>query len=275
MAHVTIDQTRKLGLHVLSRNGLPVPGAAAMGPAACWNFALSGTVLGMADPLSPAEIYEGANGILDINNTVWPIVVNGLQATAIVANHPGCVAELATLNLHILNAIGGNIPAQNACQEALLGITARKNGLTPGADDRYKIHMKATTWYGWDHWALSLRPTQPGPRIYLQTTTGTPLKHACTTIWDEHLTGVDINIDSLHQDQVNYINLVNNVCVVCGARHWWTPSTPFNAWHRCTTCETVYCPGHGRALAGNRGWSDRTRNCGQPGCRGRTTIYSW
>lgn len=278
MPHVTPQQTRKLGTHALSRGGITVPGAHAMTAAACWNFALTGTVLGMANPNSPAEIYEGAAGILDINNFVIPPVVNGLRPTATVINYPGCAAELAVLNGQIGNAILGNVLAQNACQEALVKIVARRNGLIPiVGNNRYQLHMKATTWFGWDHWGLSFRAEQPGrPRIYVQTTTGTLLKHACNTMWDEHLQGVTVNLQELNLNQVNFINMVNtygNLCVVCGVQHGRFPSSVFNAWHRCAACGAVYCPRHGKALTGNRGWKDRTRDCGQPGCIGRTVMW--
>jgi hypothetical protein len=275
MPHVTPQQAQKLGMYRLTRNGFIVPGAHAMTPAACWNFALTGTVLSMAHPNSPAEIYEGNNGILDINNFQIPPVVNGLRPTATVAHYPNCAAEIATLRSNIANAIAGNGAAQNACQAALVRIVARKNGLIPGvANDRYRLHLKATTWFGWDHWALSFR-TRPGrPRVYIQTVTGHPLRHACDRIWDEHLGGTIVNLQELHAAQVNFINMVGNQCVHCGKSHGFLPSNPFNAWHRCTVCSAVYCPIHGETLLGKREWFDRTRACGQSGCGGRTEVVA-
>lgn len=273
--HVTPQQIRKLGTHVLSRDGIPVPGSHAMQPAACWNFALTGSVLGMQHAQSPVSIYEGAQGLLNINNFVLPPVCLGLLPTATVVHFPGCAAELAVLNLNIANAVAGNGGAQALCQEALLKILARMNGLIPVAgNDRYRLHMKATTWFGWDHFALSFRPEQPGrPRIFVQTVTGSTLNHACDCIWDEDLEGAEINIQELHPLQVGFINNVNtfgDLCVECGAEHGPDASTIFH-WHRCTVCGAVYCPLHGFQLNGKR-WNEQSRDCGQLGCAGRTSI---
>lgn len=284
MPHVTAQQVRKMGTHALTRDGIDLVGVAT--GMACWNFALTGTLLGMAHVQSPDSIYS-SNGvgqnpidaILDVN--IFPIQCNGLKATATLLNHPGCAAELQVLNQHINNAMAGNNAAQNHCADAMVKIVARKNGLTPGVgNDRYQLHMKANAWFGWDHWALSIRAEQPGrPRIFIQTVTGVPLAHACDRIWDEHLpVSVVVNLQDLHAAQVTFINMVNtfgNLCVVCGAAHGRTPSSPFNSWHRCAVCNVVYCPTHGQALVGKLSWNDRTRSCGQPGCGGRTSLAAY
>ena len=270
--HVVAEQRRKLATHPLTRDGIVVPGAAAMTPAACWNFALTGTVLGGLSPRVPEQIYSS---ILNINPFVVPNVVLGLQPTAIPANHPNCFPYLATLNTHIANAIGGNAAAQAACSEAMLKIVAVKNGLVPSANDTYRLHMVGETWFGWDHWALSFRSEIPGrPRVYIQTVTGRTLNHACTTIWDEGLQEVSFNIDQLHASQVALINNIDYgpACVTCGLAHGLLPSNPLNSWHRCTSCRAVYCPTHGAALPG-KGWTlDPTRNCNRPHCNGRTSV---
>jgi hypothetical protein len=272
MPHVTPEQIRRLGTHALTRNGIPVPGANAMDPAACWNFSLTGTVVGGLDPTAPEQIY---GGILDIDNSADPIVVNGLRPTATADNYPGCGAEIAALNGNIANAIAGDVAAGGACLVALVMIVARGNGLAPrlDGDDRYQLKVKATTWFGWDHWALSFRAEQPGrPRIYVQTVTGHALAHACDVIWDEHkLWEVTVNLQELHQAQVDFINLVNtfgDLCVECGAEHGGLPSNPFNAWHRCGACGAVYCPTHAQALALALWQAHGTRVCRQPGCVG-------
>jgi hypothetical protein len=161
----------------------------------------------------------------------------------------------------------------------MVKIVARKNGLEPGVlDDKYQLHMKGTTWFGWDHWALSIRPEQMGrPRIFIQTVTGKPLSHACDVIWDEHLnTSVTLNLTELHNEQILLINGVNycNFCFVCKKTHGFFPSSPINAWHKCTTCATVYCPVHGQTLSGKQGLTDRTRKCGRIPCSGRTEIVT-
>jgi hypothetical protein len=281
--HVPPQQIRKLGTHPLTRDGIDLVGVAQ--PLACWNFALTGTELSMAHVQSPDSIYSSngvgqnpVNAILDVN--VYPIQCNGLQPTATIANHPGCGAELGILNANIGNAIVGNQMAQQACADAMVGIVARKNGLIPDVeDDTYQLHMKANSWFGWDHWALSFKASQPGkPRIFIQTVTGVPLAHACSTIWDEHLpVTVSTNLRELNFQQVSLINHVatfGDLCVECGLAHGYFRSNPFNAWHRCTHCGAVYCPNHGSMLLGKREFTDRTRNCGQLGCPGRTEVVS-
>lgn len=290
MPQVAVQQIRKLGTHALTRNGIPIPGAGAMTPAACWNFALTGTVTNQNHPDSPSEICQGGLGIFDVQpvagvqgdyvaDDVYPFEVTGLTAHATLANYPGCAAELGVLNANIVAAVAGNAVAQANCTAAMVPLIARRNGLVPGAvDDRYQLHMRTRSWYGWDHWALSLRAEQVGrPRIYIQTVTGTTLNHACTTIWDEGLPEIVVNLQELHATQVAFLNMVNafgDLCVTCGANHGLIPSNPFNAWHRCTVCRAVYCPTHGAALPGGRGFGDRTRACNQLGCAGRTAVVS-
>lgn len=284
MPDVTPQQIRKLGTHALTRDGIDLTSLAAqaVNPMACWNFALTGTFLGMAHNQSPDSIYSSSgvgqnpvNAILDIN--IYPIACNGLRATATAANHPGCAAELLSLNHHMGNAIAGNALAQQACAEAMATIVANKNGLVSGvADDKYQLHMVGTNWFSWDHWALSVRAEQAGrPRIFVQTVTGVPLAHACDRIWDEHLPSVVVlNLQELHAAQIVLINLVTdfgNLCVGCGAGHGYLTSR-INLWHRCAGCHAVYCPTCGGVLAGKQGWSDGTRACSQLGCFSRTVL---
>lgn len=274
MPQVEPQQIRKLGTHTLTRNGIIVTGANAMKPAACWNFALSGTVLSGVNPKSPAEIYEEDIGILDIDNSADPVpVVRGLRLTATVKQYPGSEDEVLTLRTNIGNAIDGDVLAQNACQLALVQIVARKNGLIPGvASDRYQLHMNARTWFGWDHWALSFRAEQPGkPRIYVQTVTGQPLYHACDRIWDEGLQGVTVNLQELNFAQVGFINKVDtfgDLCVVCGEEK----RISHEDWYKCRGCHAVYCRAHGEALA-RHSYMDATKNCAQPGCNSQTEYF--
>lgn len=294
MPHLTPAQIKRLGSFELSRDGEPVAGARAMDTAACWNFALTGTVLSMTDPLSPDSIY---NSIFDIginplaeqpDSEVDPVMLNGLRPTATAINHPGCGVPLQILHDNFEQAEADNPVSQAACRAAMLSILAIKNGLVPGVvSDQYRLHMVSSTWYTWDHFALSIRPSQPGrPRIFIQTVTGpafpgtpinplVPLAHACNTIWDEHMEGAAVNLQGLHQAQVNFINMVNSygdLCIECGDRHGWFRSSALHAWHRCTTCQAVYCPRHGRGLLGKLAWNDPTRRCGQPSCLGRTML---
>ncbi|WP_165681831.1 hypothetical protein [Metapseudomonas otitidis] len=294
MPQLTPAQIKRLGSFELSRDGEPVTGARTMDTAACWNFALTGTELAMTDPLSPESIYSsifdiGINPLSELpDSNVDPIMLNGLRASATAVNHPGCGVHLAALHTHFNNALAGNVVAQAACRTAMLSILAIKNGLVPGAvSDQYQLHMVSSIWYTWDHFALSIRPFQPGrPRIFIQTVTGpvfpgtpltplVPLMHACNTIWDEHMEGAVVNLQGLHQTQVNFINMVNtygDLCIECGDKHGWFKSSALHAWHRCTTCQAVYCPRHGRALLGKLAWNDPTRRCGQAGCLGRTQL---
>lgn len=293
MPQLSPRQIARLGSFPLTRNGILVPGAHAIDDGACWNFALTGTIVGMADATSPESI---CNALFDIpinpaveqefvpdeeEENVDFYLYNGVRNTATALSFPNCGAELATLRQQFAGAAGGNEDAQRAIRVAVATIIAKRNGLQPGAvSDQYQLHMRADNWFGWDHFALSIRPSQPGrPRIYIQKTTGgrSPLKHACTTIWDEGMGEVTLNITELHAAQVALINLVNTygpLCVACGAEHGFFRSNPMNAWHRCATCGAVYCPRDGAQLVGKRAWNDRTRSCGQLGCNGRTTLVS-
>jgi hypothetical protein len=293
MPHLTPKQIKRLGSFTLSRDGIVIPGAHAIGPGACWNFALTGTVLAMSHADSPQSICDD---IFDM--TLDPNVENvfvtdeeeadvefyryhGIRPTATVMTFPNCANELGTLRANFVAASGGNPVAQTTCREALAIIFAKRNGLQPGVvSDQYQLHMRTHAWFAWDHFAISLRPAQPGrPRIYIQKVTGItkPLKHACWDIWDEHLDEVTLNIGELHATQIAFINMVNtygDLCVECGEAHGYFRSNPFHAWHRCTTCGAIYCPRHGAELLGKRAWNDRTRSCGQTACVGRTTLIS-
>lgn len=293
MPHLTPRQIKRLGSFPLTRDGLLVPGAHAIDLGACWNFALTGTVLDMTHADSPESI---CNDLFDIpiNPNVENVFVpddeeddvdfylyNGVRPTATVAAFPNCGLELAALRFNFVQASTGNLVAQTASRLAVASIIAKRNGLQPGvANDLYQLHVRAQSWFSWDHFALSIKHSHPGrPRIYIQKTTGatSPLKHACTDIWDEGMGEVTLNIAQLHQDQVNLINLVGQygtLCVDCGVAHGYFPSNPFNAWHRCTACGAIYCPQHGGALLGKRAWNDRTRACNQTNCVGRTTLVS-
>lgn len=264
MPRLSEIQLRRLSSHRQTRDGIVVPASEAATPFACWNFALTGTLVGMLDPNSTQNVFE--DSMFDIDNFAASPVCRGLRPTATLARFPGCGAELDTINANLANAQAGNADAQQAIQLAMLGILVRLNGLTPSpADSTYKIHMRSTTWFGWDHFSLSVRPGfLGGDRIHIQTITGRPLKHACTTIWDEDLSEVSMNILELHLTQITLINLVTtygDLCVTCGAAEG--RATRASRWYRCDRCGAQYCQRHGRSVRHNPlGTPDRcTESC--------------
>ncbi|XXF79038.1 hypothetical protein P2318_04595 [Myxococcaceae bacterium GXIMD 01537] len=61
-------------------------------------------------------------------------------------------------------------------------------------------------------------------------------------------------------------------CVDCGATHDWTMSTLYSGnWHRCRTCDSIYCPPCGKRLA-SPSYTSRERTCRN--CTGRTKLVS-
>lgn len=285
MPHVNPHQVRKLGSHVLSRDGvdLTMRQAPTAIPMACFNFALTGLLQDMNHPTSPDSLYHGngigqvkADAVLSVDPFLWPQACFGLQPSATLANHPGCGAELVVLNADIAGAVGGDAAAQARCAEAMVGLVARRNGLIPGvASDRYQLHMASPNWFSWEHFALSFMPTQPGlQRIFVQTITGVPLAHACNTIWDETLPiQVTLNVQELHATQVALVDSVTaygTLCVKCGAAHGQQASKLL-MWHRCRVCGAVYCYYHGYGLTGTLP-NKHTRNCEMPNCLGRTQL---
>lgn len=285
MLAVAQTQVRKLGTHPLSRDGIDLAGGLAetARPMACWNFALTGTLVDANDPLSANVILNG-NG--DHNNPgaileIRPgeMFCRGLTPNAVLANHPGCGPELLTLANHFEDATNNEHVSQVHFVTALLRILAIKNGLDPdGPDDSCQLHMASSNWYTWDHFALSFRALQPGrPRIFVQTVTGEALSHACNTIWDEHLPfQVVVNLAALQPEQIQLINQVaayGNLCVICGTEHGYFNSR-INMWHRCAVCNAVYCGACGGRLGGKLGWRDYTRRCNQGACAGRTQLIN-
>lgn len=274
--HIAQEQIRKLGSYALSRDGQLVPAAGAAAAQACWNFALSGTNFAVTDHRAPDAIIDN---ILEIDKRDATDQAVQRVRPDVEEFYPNWEPHLTTIKNNFANARNGQAGAQAACRRALLSIMAIENGLTVCANDKYRLHMKSQRWFGWDHFALSVRAEQAGrPRIFVQTVTGNPLKHACTCIWDEHLGEATVDVQELTAQQVGFINGVQTygkLCVDCGVAHGWVPSNPFNAWHRCSNgaCTAVYCPTHGATLAGKR-TMDRTRDCSRPGCAGRTTIVS-
>lgn len=213
MAALSNDEVRFLSHLELTRDGEDLYGIAE--ELNCSNFALNGHFVSGSARTFPAAIY-GGNGaghrpedaILDVN--IYPERCNGLRPTATSRRHRGCRGELGTLRRNIDDAIRRNRLAQQRCAEAMVAICARKNGLVPRRatqEDQYQIHMMASTWFGWDHWALSFKSCEAGaPRIFIQTTTGQPLSIGCDRIWDEHLpVSVTLGIDTLRVEQRNMV----------------------------------------------------------------------
>ena len=290
MTHITHHQLKRLSSYELTRDGIDLPGI-AMGQA-CFNFATLGDCVSMTHPGSPDSIYSGngagqtrANAILDIDPVAMVNGCRGLNPGATAVNHPGCGVELAALTANIGNARAGDLAAQNICATEMVKIVARKNGLIPlavGGNDQYQLHMQYTNWYGWDHWAISVKSYHPNkPRIYIQTIPGVPLAHACDRIWDEHLSSVTINIQELNPRQVTLINNVSSygrLCIECGTRHGHYPvvnkisggsmANKFPVMRHCKQCTAHYCSVH----SATRQRVNRNLICGNIGCVGRVVI---
>lgn len=267
---------RKLTSYQMTRNGMDLPNTAAgpLSQAACWSWAAAGDLVAVVDQTSANSVYDS---ITNLNRAVNPVALtsfNDLRAFY------GCDAQFDTLAADQAAAIGGNVPAQQRCSLALMTIFLTQSGLNvlPGAGHQYQIHLKTRSWFGWDHWAVSVL-LNDGRRMFIQTVTGVPVAVASDRIWDEHLPEHVVGVTDLLPAHIATINTTPLVPVRwarctqagCTREHGLLPSLS-NSWHRCGTCGSVWCPVHGAALGGKLGRFDGTRQCGAGGCGGRTTL---
>lgn len=266
------------------RSGFTVPRTAQadgeIWQSGCWNWALTGGTGRARDPGNPAEIWKDiiTQTMRNVyNNVDDPVVRTGINH--VDASYPGSAADFTLLRANFAAASNGNPAAQNAFKEAMLRITARKNGLTvstqPLASCTYTLHMKSLHWYSWEHMGIGISLTYRGAehRTFVQTIPQDDIWHACSVMWDENLPETAIGLSSLLRAHVDCLDAVPMVCCICQA----VPLgglRPIRGWHRCANCSAAYCRTHKTALNVVRASSTfnphSVRVCSRLGCVGHT-----
>lgn len=197
MPYLSQQQLQRMNVGPYSRDGATVPDS-DMDNVPCWAWALAGEFVAASDPFSAASVYEHAfvfdtgrnptatnDGYLHQITEIWPDT--GVAVSALVGYAP--------------DALDGHMQSQQACRMALMKIAAITNGLTvlgEGTDHDYTIHLRSTSWYGWDHFAVGIRMPPGGePVNYVQTVPGVPLRYRCNAVWDEGMPETVIGVDGL------------------------------------------------------------------------------
>jgi hypothetical protein len=202
--------------------------------AACWSWALRGEYRSVRNHSSAPYIYENlfkwGNG-MDKPPTSLNTDINSL-ADQLADNNPITIPILLNvLDDNLANATNGEVSSQNKVRIALLRISAIANGFSlgnlsvtnlvvtnndvsdPNLGD-YALHMRGTSWYGWDHWGISILLPN-GTRSFVQKVNGSnPNKpmykdghvfRNCGELWDEGMPLTSIAITELLQPQVNIV----------------------------------------------------------------------
>lgn len=202
--------------------------------AACWGWALTGRYLSVNNYNSAPYIYENlfkwANG-MDKPPTSVNTDSNSLANQLAVSNPITIPILLAVLTDNLATATTGDVGSRNKIRISLLRINAIANGFTlgnlsvtnlvvnnkdvsdPNLGD-YALHMRGTSWYGWDHWGISILLPN-GTRSFVQKVNGSnPAKprykdghvfRNCNVLWDEDMPLTSIAVTEILQAQVNII----------------------------------------------------------------------
>ncbi|KQB42575.1 hypothetical protein RC62_3582 [Flavobacterium aquidurense] len=241
MAILSITQKVTLqNLGPLTRDGYPTGPGYISGDddglynAACWSWALRGEYMSVTNHNSAPYIYENlfkwGKGI-DKPPTSVNRDSNSLADKLTDTNPIIIPILLDVLDENLANATKGDKSSQNAVRIALLRISAIANGFTLGnlsvtnlvAKDNdvsdpilgdYALHMRGTSWYGWDHWGISILLPN-GTRSFVQKVNGSnPAKPGYkdghvfrngVALWDEGMPLTSIAINELLQAQVTII----------------------------------------------------------------------
>lgn len=202
--------------------------------AACWGWALTGGYMSVNNHNSAPYIYENlfkwANG-MDKPPTSVNTDSNSL-ANQLTDRSPIIIPILLDVLFdNLREATAGNVSSQEKIRISLLRISAIANGFNlgnlsvtylvvnnkdvsdPNLGD-YALHMRSTSWYGWDHWGISILLPN-GTRSFVQKVNGSnPAKphykdghvfRNCSVLWDEDMPLTSIAITELLQAQVNII----------------------------------------------------------------------
>jgi len=217
----------RLNSIALERGNLAGPAA---GPdnlyvAACWSWALTGAYTSVANQNSANNIYDSVF-TWGNNRSNPPTAVNAADGSllhTLALADPNIPALVDVLNTNLAAASGGNAQAQQLCRIALMKITAIANGFTlvdntadantlavAGNDvadpnlGTYAMHMKSPSWYGWDHWGISvLLPN--GTRSYMQKINDEQLSRNCDGLWEANVPQTSIALTALLATQVAVI----------------------------------------------------------------------
>lgn len=241
MAILSITQKATLqNLGPLTRNGYATgPGYVSdnddgLYNAACWSWALRGDYMSVTNHNSAPYIYENlfkwGNGI-DKPPTSVDTDINSLADKLTDRNPITIPILLNVLEENLANATAGDVSSQNKVRITLLRISAIANGFAVGnlsvtnlnvknndvSDPNlgdYALHMRGTSWYGWDHWGISILLPN-GTRSFVQKVNGSnPAKNPYKdghvfrngiALWDEGMPLTSIAITELLQAQVNII----------------------------------------------------------------------
>lgn len=179
---------------------------------ACWLWALRGGLdLSAADARSPEIFYRQ---IFDWSSpSEAEISLPESINQSVACRYPAAIEQIAAVGENLEAAKQGDMAAMENVMQALMSaciIITSDGELTPipgnPSDSLYKIHMMVELndkyWYRRGlHWGISVAANDDGTgaRCYIQTTTGTPLKTACTKMWDEDYRRCDIAVDGFSQ----------------------------------------------------------------------------
>lgn len=183
---------------------------------ACWCWAISGSLMSVADPKSANSVYDN---LVKVNMLKEPPEFDSYVDADTASGHYGksILPYFAIAKANEAKAKKGDKKARDLCKVAMMQIMATLHGRTPtgkpgvavdpAKSKEYTLHMRTKTWYSWDHWAIGV-PLKDGRRMYIQTVTGVPLSYACTTIWDEGMPELVIGIGTLSKGHVAEIDKI-------------------------------------------------------------------
>lgn len=209
MPYLSQTQLQRMNAGAYSRDGAAVP-ATNQPPllnAACWAWALAGESINSADEFSAASVYEKS---FNFDTQRRPTGIDSGYLNQLTSIWPDSGQAVSELESYFADAQEGATDAQGRCRMALMKIAAITNGLTvngEGADHDYTVHMKSSSWYGWDHWGIGVR--MPDTTInYVQTVPDTPIQYRCRVIWDEPLADTIIGVDGLLPAHIDVLNKI-------------------------------------------------------------------
>ncbi|MEZ0470662.1 hypothetical protein [Luteimonas salinilitoris] len=209
MPYLDPQLLQRMNTGAYSRNGADIPDE-SMRVVPCWAWALAGAQVGAEDPFSAAKLYSDAF-VFDTERQ--PIGTNSGYLDQITAIWPDTGLPVSALEGRFADARAGDAPAQLACRMALMKIAAITNGLTvlgEGANYAYAIQMRSTSWYGWDHWAVSVRMPSgsANPVNYVQTVPDILVRYRCNEVWDHPMPLTAIGVDGLLQAHVDVLEQI-------------------------------------------------------------------
>jgi hypothetical protein len=263
--------------------------------AACWNWALTGaTIVNPAHQVVPAELFD-LNAFHQMGSRGQFLANVATPALVALYNAQGAAIRAW---LQLPEATGPQIHAKI---ETLARIMCALKGLTfpgQGVATRYQISVEyhANQPPNFQHWgitfdnAFSLQ-TLPDPDLGIWKNSQEPFDGEWDTPASPVITINVANLTLAHCERIRGILAFNSRaapvarlirCALCSTIHQSTASWFWAYWHRCRTCQRVYCDACGSSrLSRPRAWIigpqvTQERTCGwgdsRNRCQGRTEL---